>query len=106
MPATYKDEITRIQENFCKLIEAISEPAKFAARLYSAKLITSEMRDNAMNENQPSCGRIMKLISAVEAQIKAFPEENFGKFVRTLCEEDCYQMLARSLHAELGKQIQ
>ena len=98
-----KNEVSLIRKNYCKLVEVISEPAKLAAKLYSAELITAEMRDSAMNESHPACGRIIKLVSAVEGQIKAFPEENFRKFVNILCEENCYQQLARSIHPELGR---
>ena len=98
-----RNEVSQIRQNYCKLVEVISEPAKLAAKLYSAELITAEMRDSAVNESHPSCGRTMRLVSAVEGQIKAFPDENFRKFLKILCEESCYQQLAKSIHPELGK---
>ena len=97
------EEEKKIRTYYCKLVEVISEPAKFAAKLYSANLISAGLRDEAMNECQPSCSRVMKLVSTVENMIKVFPKENFRKFLKILCEESCYQMLARSIHHELGR---
>ena len=91
------------QNSYCRIVETISEPEMFAARLYSAQLITPEMRDKALNEQHSPQSRTMKLVSAVEVQIRASPKENFKKFVRVLSEDKCYQSLARFLDAKLGR---
>lgn len=61
------------------------------------------MRDTAANDFHPPCKRALQLLSAVEIQIKLYPAQNFPKFIKILCEEECYYLLAKSLCPKLGK---
>ncbi len=97
------DKAAVFQRNFCKLAQGITNPATFSAKLYAARLITAEVRDYAANECSQSCTRVLRLLSAVEVQIKLFPVQNFPLFVKILCEEGCYYLLAKSLCPKLGK---
>ena len=98
-----KDEVAVFRRNFFNLAQGITDPGVFGARLYAAFLVTAEVRDNAANEIHPSCRRVLQLLSVVEAQIKLYPAENFPQFIKILCEEKCYYLLAKSLCPELGK---
>ncbi len=86
------DKAAVFQRNCYKLAQGITNPATFGAKLYAARLITAEVRDYAAFS--PSCKRVLRLLSAVEVQIKLFPVQNFPQFVKILCEEGCYYLLA------------
>ncbi|XP_064389484.1 myosin-IIIb-like isoform X3 [Halichondria panicea] len=96
-----KDEAAVFRRNFFKLAQGITDPGVFGARLYAAFLVTAEVRDNAANEIHPPCKRVLQLLSVVEAQIKLYPAQNFPQFIKILCEEKCYYLLATSLCSKL-----
>ncbi len=98
-----KDEAAVFRRNFFNLAQGITYPTTFGERLQDVGLVTAEVRDNAANDFHPSCKRALQLLSAVEAQIKLFPAQNFPKFIKILCEEECYYLLAKSLCPKLGK---
>ncbi|XP_064389489.1 uncharacterized protein LOC135337484 isoform X3 [Halichondria panicea] len=98
-----KDEAAVFRRNFFKLAQGITDPGVFGARLYAAFLVTAEVRDNAANEIHPPCKRVLQLLSVVEAQIKLYPAQNFPQFIKILCEEKCYYLLAKSLCPKLAE---
>ncbi len=96
------DEAAVFQRNFLNLAQGITNPGVFGADLYAASLITAELRDNAAENIHPSCRCVLQLLSAVEAQIKLYPAQNFPQFIKILCKEK-YYLLAKSLCPKLGK---
>lgn len=96
-------EIIRFQDNFSKLCEGITNPEMFAARLFSAHLITDEVRQQADLQCLTPCCRVLKLLSAVQSQIKVSPAESLRKFIAVLREDPCHEVLATRLDKQNGE---
>ena len=96
-------EIVRFQDNFARICDGITNPEMFAARLFSAHLITDEVRQQADLPCFTPCCRVIKLVSAVLAQIKINPSESLRKFIAVLREDPCYESLAAKLDTKNGE---
>ena len=61
------------QEYYSKLYDTIRNPARLAAKLFSAKLLSSDIRDKIQQKGLHS-DQVTELLSAVEAAIIVKPD--------------------------------
>ena len=94
-------EYRAFQKYFDDLLESIQNPPTLSARLFSAKLLTKEVRRTICSLEKPMQQRT-ELLDAVERQIEAVPH-NFYKFVEALEKDAPMQHLCDKLRDTCGE---
>ena len=82
------------------LQRGLTSPEAIATDLYSAKILTSEQRDEIQNSAIVWDSRTRKLLQYLDAQISSNPGV-FHKFVGILKEEPAFSALVKQLVAAL-----
>ena len=91
------------QKCFAALSNGISDPGWLASELYSREMISSNLRQEAQLETLPAPTRTIKLLLAVENQIKTSPTSKFRNFLYILHSEPSLEHLARKLEEACSK---
>ena len=97
----YSAEYRAFQKHFGDLFESIQNPPTLSARLFSAELLTGDVRRTICSLEKPT-QQLTELLDAVEGQIKV-DLHNFYKFVEALEKDAPMQHLCDKLRDTCGE---
>ena len=83
------------------LSDAIDSPDSIAMKVYSAKIISWEKRDEIF-DNQQSLNKKLALLRAVEAQIR-FRSDVYYEFLEILSKNPAMDFICQKMREECGK---